>query len=195
MKKILIIGSILVATVTSRATIVNWDAVTDAGFGGLAVADGNMVGAFNTYTLTTDGTLNSVNVYYSLTGGRAGDLIGYLILNNGGTTYSRQLINRLGVTLSDPFGDGANSSTLSVSAPGTSVTTSFGGGTLTLAANSTWTLYLADLATGGGTAQLSNWGLSFDVTPVPEPATWALLIFGGVAGGTLLARRLRRATV
>ncbi|MCX6896402.1 MAG: PEP-CTERM sorting domain-containing protein [Verrucomicrobia bacterium] len=68
----------------------------------------------------------------------------------------------------------------------------FDGGSQVLGAGSTWTLYLADMATGGGTAQLSNWGLNFDITAVPEPATWALLIFGALAGGTVVSRRVRR---
>jgi hypothetical protein len=58
-------------------------------------------------------------------------------------------------------------------------------------ANGTWTLFLTDLS-GGEVSTLVSWGL--DVSVVPEPATWALLIFGAVAGGVVGARRLRRAT-
>jgi hypothetical protein len=59
-------------------------------------------------------------------------------------------------------------------------------------ANGTWTLFLTDLS-GGEVTTLVSWGL--DVSVVPEPATWALIIFGAVAGATVLARRVRRATV
>lgn len=50
-------------------------------------------------------------------------------------------------------------------------------------ANGTWTLFLADMVSGGQGTLLS-WGL--DVTVVPEPATWALLVFGGVVVGLVV---------
>jgi hypothetical protein len=59
-------------------------------------------------------------------------------------------------------------------------------------ANGTWTLFLADLS-GGGQSTLLSWGL--DINVVPEPSTWALIIFGVVGGVTVVVRRLRRATV
>ena len=49
----------------------------------------------------------------------------------------------------------------------------------TLSANGTWTLFLADLATGD-TSTLVSWGL--DISVVPEPITWALIVFGGALG-------------
>ena len=55
--------------------------------------------------------------------------------------------------------------------------------------NGTWTLFLADMS-GGDTMNLVSWGL--DITVVPEPATWALLIFGALAG-VVVARQQRRA--
>jgi hypothetical protein len=58
--------------------------------------------------------------------------------------------------------------------------------------NGTWTLFLADMS-GGSTMTLNGWSL--DITAVPEPATWALIIFGTVAGGTVVVRRVRRQTV
>lgn len=57
--------------------------------------------------------------------------------------------------------------------------------------NGTWTLFLADMS-GGDTMNLVSWGLS--ITAVPEPATWALIIFGAVAGVTVVTRRVRRVT-
>lgn len=193
MKKILILGSLLAVVVTSRATITSWDAVNNDGFTGTAITDGNAVGIFYNHTLNQAGTLNNVSVYYTLSGGLRGDLVGRLVLNNGGTIYSVSLFNRQGTSQNNPFGDGSSSSALNVSqGTPTDVTSGFGGGSLVLGANTTWTLYMADLATGGGTAQLGNWGLNFDVSVVPEPATWALLVFASVAGGTLVVRRVRR---
>jgi hypothetical protein len=188
MKKLLFLATVLLAVATPARATIEWNSSTL----NLDITDGNAVGVFNTYTLASSGTLNTVQVSYSLTGGRAGDLLGYLILNDAGTTYSTALINRPGVGGGNVFGDSADTSSLSVSAPGADVTVAMGVGSLNLGANSTWTLYLADLAAGGGTSQLTSWGLSFDITAVPEPATWALLIFGVVAGGTMLARRVRR---
>lgn len=59
------------------------------------------------------------------------------------------------------------------------------------AINGTWTLFLADMS-GGDTMTLVSWGL--EISAVPEPATWALIIFGAVAAGTVVVRRVRRAT-
>jgi subtilisin-like proprotein convertase family protein len=60
--------------------------------------------------------------------------------------------------------------------------------------NGTWTLFLMDASTGGQST-LNSWSLSIDV--VPEPATWAMLIFAGGAGAIfslrwLAARRRQR---
>jgi subtilisin-like proprotein convertase family protein len=52
--------------------------------------------------------------------------------------------------------------------------------------NGQWTLFLADLAGGGGNSTLVSWGLTI---AVPEPQTWVLLVSGGAM---LLALRRRR---
>jgi subtilisin-like proprotein convertase family protein len=58
-------------------------------------------------------------------------------------------------------------------------------------ANGTWTLFLADLSEGGGQSTLVSWGLSISV--VPEPTTWALIIFAALlALRGLILWRLRR---
>ena len=55
--------------------------------------------------------------------------------------------------------------------------------------NGTWTLFVADMAGGGGQAVLQSWGI--DVTPVPEPAAAQLfLVFAG-AGLFQYLRRTR----
>ncbi len=58
------------------------------------------------------------------------------------------------------------------------------------AGSGTWTLFLADTVSGGGTATLSSWDL--EITGVPEPTTIALGIFGGLAGGLWGFARLRK---
>jgi hypothetical protein len=52
--------------------------------------------------------------------------------------------------------------------------------------NGAWTIFFADLS-GGAQSDLVSWGL--EVTAVPEPTTWALGIFGALAGAAGLARR------
>jgi hypothetical protein len=67
-------------------------------------------------------------------------------------------------------------------------TTSFHGQFSDLNPNGTWTLFFADLS-AGDQSQLISWGLQIEA--VPEPTTWALGIFGVLAGGAQLARRWR----
>ena len=56
--------------------------------------------------------------------------------------------------------------------------------------NGSWTLFIADMSSGD-TFTLDSWGL--DITPVPEPATWAagLLILGALAYTQLRRRKSR----
>jgi hypothetical protein len=53
-----------------------------------------------------------------------------------------------------------------------------------------WPRFLADMPGDGGNSTLVPWGL--DIEAVPEPVTWALLLFGGVMGSVKLAQHLRR---
>ena len=48
-----------------------------------------------------------------------------------------------------------------------------------LSPDGTWTLFLADVASGGGTPQVLSYGL--EITTVPEPVNMALGIFAGLA--------------
>ena len=56
-------------------------------------------------------------------------------------------------------------------------------------ANGTWTLFLADMSSGGQNT-LVSWGL--DISVVPEPATWALIAFSSLLGAAAAFRQLRR---
>jgi subtilisin-like proprotein convertase family protein len=55
-----------------------------------------------------------------------------------------------------------------------------------LSANGTWTLFLADMV-GGDTSTLASWGV--DISVVPEPITWALMIFGAAVTAVAMRRR------
>ena len=54
--------------------------------------------------------------------------------------------------------------------------------------NGGWTLFIADLASGGGDSTLVSWGLT--IVTVPEPQTW-MLVAGGF-GALLAVRRFRK---
>ena len=54
--------------------------------------------------------------------------------------------------------------------------------------NGDWTLFVADLASGGGQSTLVSWGLT--IVTVPEPQTW-MLVAGGF-GALLAVRRFRK---
>jgi hypothetical protein len=71
------------------------------------------------------------------------------------------------------------------SSPGAQTLNSFAG----LNPNGTWTLYVADVATGGGQSQIDSYGL--EITTVPEPG--GLLSAGLFLLGTLLRKdRVRK---
>ena len=97
--------------------------------------------------------------------------------------------------MSDAGGDGAIHTVTGSPVAVGNYTPDADGGTFAAAFNSadpngTWTLFLADLS-GGDQSSLVSWGLNISV--VPEPVTYALGIFGGVLGLTVLGRRMRKA--
>jgi hypothetical protein len=63
-------------------------------------------------------------------------------------------------------------------------------------ATGTWSIFLADMSGGDGAnlSSLVSWGLEIEV--VPEPVTWALLFFVGLASIAVLSgKRARRMEV
>jgi subtilisin-like proprotein convertase family protein len=172
-------------------------------------------------TLGDPNVINGVSVTLNLSGGYNGDLYGYLVnpsgnlavlLNRVGTGEGGAIQSAFGysdagmnVRLSDPVMSfapvtlaGAIHSYQTVpSYDITSGTTAWspdnGPGNFTAlhngSAHGTWTLFLADM-TGGNQSTLVSWAL--DVSVVPEPSTWSLIIFGSLAAGTVVVRRFRR---
>ncbi len=55
--------------------------------------------------------------------------------------------------------------------------------------NGNWTLFFADAAAGGSQATLTSFTV---VATVPEPVTWALMVFGTGFGAVQLGRYYRR---
>jgi subtilisin-like proprotein convertase family protein len=167
----------------------------------IAVPDGSPVGIANSLTVSGSGggAIEDVSVNLDITGGYNGDLYGYLVFQptGGGAATMDVLLNQIGTGAGNPFGSagaGFNNITLSDSGVSsihgaTGVPTGTwkpddGGQTLDAtfvtgqAADGTWTLFLADLSSGGGTSELVSWGVNISV--VPEPVTWALAGFAGV---------------
>lgn len=146
------------------------------------IPDSRAVGSSG--TATTSGYLPSISdisVKLNITGGHNGDLYAYLSYK--GTLVP--LLNRVGVTATS----GGNaidpqSSPGSLDSASRLSFCSFNG----LNPNGTWTLFLADLSSGG-VSQLVSWEL--DITPVPEPVNVALGIFGGVFLVVILGRSQR----
>lgn len=196
-------------------------AVTTNFSGGFAnsgfVPDNNLNGWSDTRTLSlteyTGFTVTDVQVTLNIAGGWNGDLYGYLV-HDGGFAV---LLNHVGQTgtAGQTFGYGNAGFTGVALVDGLSLTSiqnyggtysagpalsggSYGsaGGTLntsfdTLNVNGNWTLFLADTSSGD-ISQVTGWTLS--ITAVPEPTTWAMLIFAVAFGGWQLNRwRLKRA--
>jgi hypothetical protein len=167
--------------------------------------------------VTDVGAIANVVVTLDISGGYNGDLYGYLAYQTagGGGTVMSVLLNRpgLGTMGGGPalqyfgYADAGMNVTLDDETPLTSINNYGGtslrsgvptgsynsaGGTLNTAfsglatANGTWTLFLADLSAGGGTPDLL--GATLTVSEVPEPVTWALIIFGAGAGGVFVVR-------
>jgi subtilisin-like proprotein convertase family protein len=180
------------------------------------VPDNDLSGWSDTHTLSgfTGGMalVDNITVTLNISGGWNGDLYGYLVHvdenNNSGFVV---LLNRVGtpgytygygeagfnnVTLSDVSGTSIQNYGGSSSAAAALSTGTYGsaGGTLNtsydgLTVNGSWTLFLADMSSGD-ISLVNSWTLG--ITAVPEPTTWAMIIFGTLLGGWHFARRLRR---
>ncbi len=178
-------------------------------FGGAAIPQGSPVGVAlsgSVSDIASGNTVGGLTVDLTVSGGYNGSLYAYLVAPNGTLVT---LLNQPGVTSGNPFGyagSGLNV-TLSDTAAGSIQTATetagavFAGtyqaaGTLAningSAADGTWTLFFADVASGGGQATLTGWNL--DITAVPEPVNVALAFFGvGVLGiGAVRAFRFSR---
>ena len=171
-------------------------------------------GTWSGGTWGTGGTLDtasgSISVLLNLSGGYNHDLYGYLVYNDGAGTMTQVLLNRVtstgagfgggtttdfaslqsaGVTLVDGAGNGSiHSATPTAGQSYISDSASTLNGTFgNMASGGTWTLFLSDLA-AGDQSTLVSWGLQVSV--VPEPVTWALLIFAALLVAVLFRAKL-----
>jgi len=170
----------------------------------MAIPDGSPVGIANSLTVSGSGggAIEDVSVNLNISGGYAGDLYGYLLFQPtaGGPATMDVLLNQIGTSGGNPFGDTTAGMNVTLSdsgtgsihdqtgtalTSGTGVYTPDSANTLDAtfangqAADGTWTLFLADLSSGGGTSQLVSWGVNISV--VPEPIAWALIVFATLA--------------
>ena len=180
------------------------------------VPDNNPSGWANSQTvsgLASGLHITDVRVGLNLSGGWNGDLYGYLQYQpaGGGSATLLVLLDRVGDPgISGGYGDtgfsvmlsdaGAhpieNYQSFSYSTSGSGQlqgtwqandgSATFAGTFGSLDPNGTWTLFLADRATGDQ-SQVTSWSLQLEA--VPEPTTWALLGFGTVFAGAGVARR------
>ena len=207
MKKQILLGVLVVAMAgLAQATLYTYD----SGAQTTAIADGNAVGITESTAFATGDAnlINNVQVNLTISGGYNGDLYGYLVYQSGGTVQTAILLNRVGTSSGDPFGSSGSGFNVQLSDSGAggdihnatglpsgafqsdqyaganSLNTTFGSSSV----DGTWTLFLADLSAGGGTAQLTDWGLNISV--VPEPITWAVILLG-VLMGLVLSMRYR----
>ena len=200
MKKTLILLALLLSAAWAEATL-----TLSQGFGGGAIADGNPVGVGFGGTFTAANPLDQVlgvTINLNINGGYNGDLYAYLIAPNGTLVV---LMDQPGVGVNGfgAYGSGLNNLTLS-DAGSTGIQGETSGSILTgtyqaagslsafngSAANGPWTLFFADLASGGGTAELTGWTLN--LTVVPEPVELALGLFAAMLLALAALKRICR---
>jgi subtilisin-like proprotein convertase family protein len=193
MKSTTLIGMLatLLAAGVARATL-----TVEETFSGVnaAIPVGNPVGVAITETvsdISTGLTVGSLTVGLNISGGYNGNLFAYLVAPNGSVVTLMNMpgvsVNGFGasgagmnITLQDGTvanGDIQNetsSSVLSGTYNAAGSLSGFDGS----AADGTWTLFFADLGSGGGTSELNSWSL--DITAVPEQVDAALAVLLGL---------------
>ena len=199
---VILLAAGLLAAVSAPAGI-DWDQTFTPANG--TIPAGNPVGQPFTGDVTAApaGTLvDGLEVSLNLSGGYNGDLYAYLV-SPGGTTDI--LLNEPGVGVNGfgASGSGINiiladnspngsiqnvtsSSPLSGSYRPAAPLSAFDGGP----ANGIWTLYFADLGSGGGDPTLNSWSLG--VETVPEVVSPALYSFLGILSVSSALRWLAR---
>jgi hypothetical protein len=187
------------------------------GVGSGLIPDANPTGWYDTRTISgLVGTIESLTINLTLGGGWNSDLYAALVhFGNDNQTTSVILLNRIGITPDNPFGNTGSELIVRLcgdtetdypnihDADSGSVTGNYNpdnaSGSFTafngINPNGNWTLFFADLS-GGNQSTVSNWSL--DIAVVPEPVGAALATSAGLLALIVLARnrklrhRLRR---
>jgi subtilisin-like proprotein convertase family protein len=175
------------------------------------IPDNNLNGWADTHNLAVTEynglVVSDVQVTLNISGGWNGDLYGYLVHDSGfvvlldrvgrtgtaGQTFGYGEAGFTGVSLIDgqsftsiqnyggSYSSAAALSGGSYSSAGGTLNSSFDG----LSVNGNWTLFLSDMSSGD-ISQITGWSLA--ITAVPEPTTWAMLVFGAAFGCWHLSR-------
>ncbi len=213
LKNFLLLGTILTWAINTEAVIysTNWS----GGFvNGTTIPDNNLSGWSDTRNVSTmpAGTLMGVAVDIHVASGWAGDLYAYLVHSSGFAV----LLDRVG-SPGLPFGYGAGNLNITLADDGFNGGTyngihTYGGGNTSLTTwnpdnsgttsspgslgsflstspNGTWSLFVADLSSGGVTT-VQNWGLQMDIVAVPEVETWVAAALAGAFGAFWLNRQI-----
>ena len=196
----LVTMALLLAATCAQATL-TW--VSQTFSPGVTIPAGNPVGVEATvdFTAASAGSeVLGITVDLNISGGYNGGLAAYLVAPNGTLVM---LMNQPGYGV-DGFGASSSGMNITLSdAIGNPPIQSITGGSGILmgtyqadqtlgtfnnsVADGTWTLYFADLASGGGNPVLNSFTL--DISEVPEPVNVALGIFAAFALAALAARR------
>jgi subtilisin-like proprotein convertase family protein len=187
-KKILLLTMpLLLAVASARGTL-----YTETFSPGTVIPEGSPVGV--TITGSVSGipagmTVGALTVGVDISGGYNGGLFAYLVAPNGTTVM---LMNQPGVGVNGFGASGAGLNITLSDAGGTSIQDVTSGSVLSgtysaagslsgfngSAADGTWTLFFADLTSGGGSPDLLSWSLG--ITAVPEPVSLALVVLLGL---------------
>jgi len=193
MKYQLIVGMLLATGLCARGSV---SYSTPGNSVNTTIPNGNPVGvAFNVDVTSGDipagYVISDLTVGLNISGGYNGGLVAYLVAPNGKLV---QLLNQPGVSGSNPFGYGGsglnvtladgNPSIQSTSeSPGILFSGTYGAAGSLSSLNGTvadgdWTLFFANLSSGGASGELTSFTLN--LTAVPEPVGVGLWIFGGL---------------
>jgi hypothetical protein len=202
------LAALLLSSATTQAGIIFNS--TDTSPDGIAIPDDNPNGITSAISVSGLGNvLSDVTVTINVSSGFNGDLVCYL--NYGSSSVT--LLNRIGSTSGNPFGSatagftsftfsdsgssGLHSITGTAGSPLSGTYQPDSGGaaldtTFTGNPNGTWTIFFADMASGGGSgpSTLDSWSL--DITAVPEPVNAALGVFAGLGLVVVMGRLLWR---
>ena len=209
MRKLLPVALALAAIPAAEATLYTTNWTTGFANNGV-ILDGNYSGWTDVRTVAglPAGTFNSLAVDISLTGGWNGDLYAYLVHDAGFSV----LLDRVGTGVSgvSAYGYGDAGMNVTLGAAGTSIHQYGGNATfsstptgtwaadntsgslssfLSTNPNGTWTLFIADLSSGG-VSTVQSWGLQMDIVAVPEVETWVAAALAGMFGALWLNRQI-----
>ena len=202
MKKTILLGLAMAAL--NAGAILSWN----SGALNSVVPDGNTNGWVNSTVISgQSGTIQpgSLQVALNLTGGYNGDLYAYLVNSSGGFVV---LLDRVGGL---PFGYSDAGMTVTFTSDAAQNIHNYGGGFVPSGAylpdnsgittgnsgslasflnpNGTWSLFIADLSSGGVTT-VQSWGLQMDIVAVPEVETWIAAALAGAFGAFWLNRQI-----